>query len=90
MMMTTTRRWIWSWAAGDYTFGLPNGGFVSVTIDDDLNIASFDISSPEGWTWDIEHNESDRLRIEFENGDDTEIEIDIRVRDDHLEVEIDD
>ncbi len=74
--------------AGTYSFNLPNGGSVAVTLDENLFIVSFDISSPDDWSWEIEKHEHDRLRIEFEN-DSQEIEIDIRVRPDHLEVDID-
>ena len=74
--------------AGTYDFALSNGGSVSVTIENRV-IAGFTVVTPDGWTYDVEKSSFDRLRIEFSNGD-NDIEIEIRVRDAGLEVDIDD
>ena len=59
---------------GTYSYPLPNGGVVTVTIEGNAFVELL-IDSPDGWSVDIEKNEPDRIRIEFTNGDD-EIEID--------------
>ena len=74
-------------ADGSYTFPVANAGSVSVTVSGGvLHLNS--VSEHEGWRATVEKNEADRIRVEFDNGDD-DVEIDIRLDDGELDVEVD-
>lgn len=51
-----------------------------------LSLSSVDAN--DGWGYEVDKNEPDDIRVEFEQGD-AEAEIRVRIKDGHLQVEID-
>ena len=73
---------------GTYSYNVGSAGSVTVIVENGIMRLGSAIPK-SGWSVSVEKNESDRVRVEFDNGDD-DIEIDIRVEGSHLSVDIDD
>ncbi len=71
-----------------FTFPVPGAGSVTVAVLHGALVLEA-VDPAAGWGHEIEKLEWDRIRIEFQRGDD-EREIDIRIRGSEVEVEVDD
>jgi len=74
-------------ADGTYTFPVAGAGSVTVTVSGGV-LRLDGVSASSGWHATVEKDESQRVRVEFDNGDD-DVEIDIRLEGGRLGVEVD-
>jgi hypothetical protein len=73
---------------GTYSYNVGSAGSVTVIVENGIMRLGNAIPN-SGWSASVEKNEADRVRVEFDNGED-DLEIDIRAQGSSLRVDIDD